>query len=280
MLRHYYNLTKPGIVWGNTIVALAAFLYASDGAPDWTLLFASLVGISSIVAAACVGNNLADRDIDALMERTAEREIPNQIIIPKHALAFMGILLALGSATLVIFTNSLALLVALLGFFVYIFLYTPLKRVTSYATHIGAVAGAVPPVIGYTSVTGTLDQAAIFLFVLLVFWQMSHFFSIALYRLQDYINADIPVLPAVRGLRRTKIEIVVYTILFSCTAILFARLGHAGNVYLVPMSLVCAAWTVAALRGLFRFDTRAWARAMFTFSLVVLLVLSAAIASS
>lgn len=194
MIKTYYGLTKPGIVYGNALTATAGFFLASSGTIDWALLFVTLVGLSCIIASACVFNNYFDREIDAQMERTKNRALPAKQISGHNALIFASVLGFLGAALLFFFTNTLTLAVALFGLFVYVALYTPLKRATPHALWAGAIAGATPPVVGYTTVTNSLDFYALALFVFLFLWQIPHFLSIALYRYEEYKAAGIPLL--------------------------------------------------------------------------------------
>lgn len=193
MIRAYYELTKPGIVYGNAVVAAAAFIFASPEIIDWRLLALMLVGLSGIVASACVFNNYFDRHVDARMERTKNRALAASRISASSAIVFALTLGVVGTLVLGFYTNPLALGVALLGFVVYVFLYTPLKHITPHALWVGAVAGAMPPVVGYTAVIGALDLYALGLFVFLFMWQIPHFLSIAVYRHEEYQAAGIPL---------------------------------------------------------------------------------------
>src|SRR6185369_13451679 len=197
MLKSYYHLTKPGIIYGNIIVAAAAFVYAchktGEGTLDWSLGLWMLLGLSCVIASACVFNNYQDRHLDALMERTKRRALVNGIISNRNALIFGAVLLAVGLKVLLLFTNVLAFEVALAGFAVYVFMYSPLKPLTPYALFVGAVAGATPPVVGYVSVTGSLDLTAWLLFIFLFVWQLPHFLAIAVYRNDEYASARVPM---------------------------------------------------------------------------------------
>lgn len=273
MFKSYYGLTKPGIIYGNAIPAIAGFLLASRGNISIKLFIAMIIGLSFVIASGCVFNNYIDRDIDGRMERTKNRALASGAIKPKSAIIFAGILLFLGTFILYFHTNISALFAALLGFFVYVFLYTPAKRKTQLATLIGAVAGATPPVVGYAAVTNRFDVGAVILFLILVFWQMPHFYAIALYRLNDYRQAHIPVLPVVKGPKAAKTSIIVYIIGFIIAACLLAFYGYAGNVYLVIALLLGLGWLGLGLQGFKVADDSRWARKMFLFSLVVLTIL-------
>ena len=279
MIRAYYTLAKPGIVYGNALAALAGFLLASKGEYDWVRFVLMLLGLSAIIASGCVFNNYIDRDIDARMERTKNRALVQAVIAPRNALAYGTILFVLGAAILAFYTNALTLGVACFGFFAYVVLYSLLaKRTTPYATHVGALAGAVPPVVGYCAVTNTFDLGALLLFVILCTWQMVHFFAIALYRSDEYAAAGIPVWPRVYGAASTKRQMVGYAALYVVAVALLAAYGYASRTYLVLMLLLAGGWFVLALAGLRTEDSSRSARRMFSYSLVLLLAFCAAVA--
>ncbi len=270
MFKLYYNLTKPGIIYGNALTAAAAFFLASKNHISPTLLLSVLAGLSLVIASGCVFNNYADRKIDKNMERTKNRALVTGQIPGFKALIFASILLLLGVVILHYHTTTAALLAALLGFFVYVFLYTPLKRRSVYATLIGSIAGATPPVVGYTAVTGKLDAGAIILFIILVVWQMPHFYSIAIYRLKDYAAAQVPVLPVKKGIPHTKIYILIYIIAFLVASIMLTLFKFTGYIYLVVVALLSLAWLRLSLKGFAVADNTQWARKMFHLSLIVL----------
>lgn len=185
---------KPGIIYGNALTCIAGFFLASQGSINILLLLFTVVGLSCIIASACVSNNYIDRNIDALMERTKDRALAAGHIAPTRALLFAGIVGILGVSVLYFFTNLLALCIALLGFIVYVFFYSPLKHRTGYALFVGAVAGATPVLVGYTAVLGVLDRTALWLFLFLFVWQVPHFLAIAVYRYDEYAAARVPLL--------------------------------------------------------------------------------------
>jgi heme o synthase len=161
----------------------------------------------------------------------------------------------------------------------YLLLYAVAKRRSVYGTIVGSVAGALPITAGYTAVTGSFDVGALLLFLILALWQMPHFYAIAMFRLRDYRAADIPVLPAVDGLRAAKTQIVVYVVAFYAVVALLAALGYVGWVYLAVMTILSAMWLAKGLQGFRANDDERWARKMFGFSLIVLLAFSFLIAT-
>ncbi|MGH7175360.1 MAG: protoheme IX farnesyltransferase, partial [Minisyncoccia bacterium] len=170
MLRDYYELAKPGIVYGNAVTTLAAFLYASRWQFSVGLFLATMVGIMLVIGSACVFNNYLDRDIDAKMTRTKARALASGKIGGMSALTYASALGVLGLVLLYVYTNALTAVIALSGWILYVLVYTPAKRRTPFATLIGAVPGAVPIVVGYTAALGRFDLPAIVLFFSLVLW--------------------------------------------------------------------------------------------------------------
>lgn len=196
MIAAYFSLTKPRMVLGNVIVAAAAFIFGSPATIDWEAFALMAAGLSLVIGAGCVLNNYYDRNIDARMERTKGRVLAMGRIDAYHALAFGAALLVLG-AVLLAQINQPALWTALFAAAAYVLAYTPMKHKSGYALYVGAIAGAMPPVIGYVAATGALDWTAGALFALLYLWQLPHFMAIAIYRFDEYAAAGVPLL--VRG---------------------------------------------------------------------------------
>lgn len=270
MVKDYYRLTKPGIIYGNALSAVAGFLFASARHIDPLTLIYMVLGLSLVIASACVCNNYLDRGIDNQMSRTKRRALVTGLIKPRQALVFAAVLLVAGVLLLAFGTTSVALLAALFGFMAYVALYGYAKRTTVHGTIIGSISGAVPPVVGYTAVTGQIDSTALLLFAVLVFWQMPHFYAIALFRAKDYAKAHIPVLPLVYGERTTRWSIQLYIIWFTISAVCIAVFAHAGWVYGIGMTVVGIGWLAKGwLR--WRAPTIPWARMMFGTSLLALL---------
>jgi heme o synthase len=272
-VKAYYWLTKPGIIRGNAITALAGFFLASNRHVDIWVGIAMLIGLSLIVASACVFNNFIDRNIDKKMARTQKRAIVSGTISGRSALIYATILGIVGSVILGNFTNLLALCLALFGLFAYVVLYSVGKRLSTLGTVVGSISGAVPPVVGYAAVTGRLDAAAVILFFILVFWQMPHFFAIAMYRRADYAAAGLPVLPVKKGMQITKLEIILYIFAFGIACLALYAYGYTGLTYLIVSLGLTAKWLQLGLKGFGAADDSAWARRMFRFSLLVIALL-------
>ena len=274
MLKQYYELTKPGIIYGNAMTATAGFLLAEKGHFNIALFLATIVGLSLVIASGCVFNNYLDRYIDGRMQRTKDRPMVLKLLPVKTVLTYGSILGLLGAAVLFFFTNLLTAGIAAGGFFFYVFVYTPLKRRTIHSTLLGGIAGAVPPVVGYCAVTNHFDLAALLLFLILMLWQLPHFYSIAIYRLKDYTAASIPILPVKKGVLVTKIQMVVYIIFFTLAAVMLSVLHYTGTTYLIIAALLGLTWLGFSLKGFTTKNETAWARKMFFISLIVLTLLS------
>lgn len=277
MFKNYYTLTKPGIIYGNAITYIAGFIIASPGSIDFRLLILGLIGLSLVIASGCVFNNYLDKDIDALMERTKGRALVQGIIEDSSALFYGTSLGILGFSILYIFTNILTVATVMIGFFVYVCVYTMwLKRTSTHSTLIGGISGAASIVAGYVTVTNNFDRIALLLFLIMALWQMPHFFAIAIYRLDDYAKANIPVLPVKKTMKATKIQILIYLVLFLCVVLTLPFFSTVGAFYTVTMFLLGVWWLFLAMKGFSKnnFDEKKWARKVFGFSIVILCAFS------
>ncbi len=273
MLKAYTKLTKPGILFGNGITTLAGFFLAAKGHIHIGLLLATVTGVSLGIASACVFNNCIDRGIDSAMARTKSRALVTGIVSPQAAIIFAVVLGMIGLTILGVFTNGLTVFAEIVGIFFYVVLYTTLKRYSEWATVVGSVSGAIPPIAGYTAVTGRIDAGALILFLLVVLWQMPHFYALAIYRLADYQAAGIPVLPATKGIFVTKVQMLLYTIGFVIVSIVFSVTEFNGNAYPSLVALLSLGWLGYIALGFSTPDTRRWARQVFAFSLCVIVFL-------
>jgi protoheme IX farnesyltransferase len=279
--RDLVELTKPRIVAAGAIAALAGYLAGADApwadaaasaAPrlDVARLLAALIGITAITAAAGALNQVLERKIDARMPRTANRPLPAGRIGVGAATAY-GIALAAGSlALLVTRVNALTAALAFFAFASYLFVYTPLKRVTSLNTFVGAVPGALPPVLGWTAATGRLDVGAYALFAILFLWQLPHFLAIAwLYR-DDYARGGLVMLPAhdPDGALTAR-QACIHAVALCLVSLLPFALRMGGPLYLVGALLLGALFLVPAFRFL-RTPAEASARTLLRASLVYL----------
>jgi len=278
MVKAHIVLTKPGIILGNVITTAGGFALASRGRLDGWLFLMTLIGLSFVIASSCVFNNYIDRHVDAKMARTKNRALAQGVVSSKSAIIY-GVLLGLiGSGVLFFYTNILTLSIALAGFLIYVFPYSFGKYRTSYGTLIGSIAGAAPPLVGYCAVTREFDLGALLLFLVVVLWQMPHFYAIAIYRFNDYHRAGIPVLPVKKGMHVTKVHMLLYTIAFIVAALLLTFFDYTGYVYFTVAALLGLAWLGLCMKGFKSSNNARWARKVFLFSLVVITGLCLAMA--
>jgi protoheme IX farnesyltransferase len=279
LLREYVLLTKPGIILGNLVSFAGGFLLAARGRVDWLLLGATALGIALVMACACVCNNLIDRDIDSRMSRTRRRSLVTGVVSPLAAGVFAAVLGGFGFALLAAASGLLVLAVVLAGFLNYVVLYSLYgKRHSVHGTLVGSFAGATAPVAGYCAVSGRFDALALLLLLIFCLWQMPHAYAIAIARLRDYADADIPVLPVRHGIARTKRQIRGFIGAFVVVALALPLLHYVGWGYGVAMAAMGAGWLRVAGNGRPGVDDRIWARGVFGFSLLVVLVLSVMLA--
>lgn len=272
VIKAYYALTKPGIIYGNALTAIGGYFLAAHGHGSLGGFLGMLVGICLVMACGCVFNNYLDRDIDKLMKRTKNRALVTGEISPRNALIFGTVLGAVGLALLGLANNGLSAGLGALGIFFYVVVYGIGKRRSEHGTLIGSISGAIPPVVGYAAYAGTLDLGALLLFLILATWQMPHFYAIALYRQNDYADAKIPVLPIKKGAYATKVQILAYVIAFAVACWQLQAQGYAGNAYLITMTALNLAWLAMAAKGFSNPSVIPWAKRLFRFSLIILTV--------
>ncbi|UFQ96451.1 heme o synthase [Pseudomonas wenzhouensis] len=275
LLKQYLNLAKPGIVFGNLISVTGGFFLASRGDADLALFLATALGVSLVIASGCVFNNYIDRDIDQKMERTRNRVLAQGLVSPVHAIVYACVLGVAGVALLYAATNTLAVMLVLMGFMVYVGLYSLwLKRGSVYGTLVGSLSGAAPPVVGYCAVSNEFDAGAAILLLIFSLWQMPHSYAIAIFRFNDYQAANIPVLPVIKGISAAKRQIVLYIAAFVVATLMLTLSGYAGYSYFVVAALSGAYWLWMGVSGYKAVDDRVWARKLFTFSIVTITMLS------
>ncbi|WP_417311154.1 heme o synthase [Ectopseudomonas khazarica] len=275
LLKQYLNLAKPGIVFGNLISVTGGFFLASRGDADLTLFLATALGVALVIASGCVFNNYIDRDIDQKMERTRNRVLAQGLVSPAHAIVYACVLGVAGVAVLYAASNTLAVMLVLMGFMVYVGLYSLwLKRGSVYGTLVGSLSGAAPPVVGYCAVSNEFDAGAAILLLIFSLWQMPHSYAIAIFRFNDYQAANIPVLPVIKGISAAKRQIVLYIAAFVVATLMLTLSGYAGYSYFVVAALSGAYWLWMGVSGYKAVDDTVWARKLFTFSIVTITMLS------
>lgn len=273
----YYRLSKPGIIYGNALPLVAGYMLAFQQF-SFVRLVAALVGQSLVIAGACVFNNVLDRNIDKRMERTKRRATVTGEIPVMTALIFAACLSIIGLVTLLLGTNVLTTLIGLAGLLLYVLAYGWGKRHTTLGTAIGAIPGALPPVAGYTAATGSLDATAGWLFLVLAFWQMPHFYAIGMFRSKEYAAAGVKILPLVRSSLVMRRRITLYMLLFMAASVALGYTAHLGVLYYLVaagIGLYWIYWGVAHRQA----EITKWARKMFGLSLIALLGICTAIAA-
>jgi protoheme IX farnesyltransferase len=268
-----YRLTKPGVLYGNALTTVAGFLLASKGHFEPELFLATVAGSTLIIASATTINNYLDRDIDRLMERTKNRELVAGLVKPRDALIFSILLGFAGVALLVTYVSWLVAAIGLVGFVDYVFFYGAFaKRRSWHGTLVGSISGAIPILAGYVAAAGGFDLGAWLVFAVLFFWQMPEFYSIAIYRRKEYEAAGVPVVTVVKTVAYTKLQILMYIIAFSLAALALPVFEYTGLVYAGVMATLCLYWIWLGIKGRQTTDNDKWARKMFRFSLIILLV--------
>ena len=239
-LHHYFQLTKPRVVLLMWITAAISMLLAAPaGHPPWHALLWGSLGIVLCASAGATINQLIDRRIDALMARTQNRPIPQGHVTPLQGSLFAAVLIALGAFVLAYWVNWLTLVLSLATFIGYAFIYTGfLKRATPQNIVIGGLAGAMPPLLGWTAVTGQMASEAIVLVLIIFSWTPPHFWALAISRIEDYKKTQWPMLPVTHGIPVTKFCINLYTFLLIVLTYLPTLLGHTYWVYPIGMTLL------------------------------------------
>jgi protoheme IX farnesyltransferase len=274
--RDYYELTKPRITYLLLITTFAAMMMAERGLPPLGLSLLTLLGGALAAGSAGAFNCVLDRDIDRLMSRTMARPTATGRISPLAGFVFATILGALSFGLLFRFVNPLAAWLSLGGNLYYVLVYTLwLKRTTTLNIVIGGAAGAVPPLVGWAAVAHGVGAPALGLFALIFLWTPPHFWALALGASADYERSNVPMLPNVRGARRTKIEIFAYTLVLVAVSLALTPLGIMGLWYFVPAAILGAIFIWDAWKVLIG-PTVPFARMLFKYSLLYLALMCAA----
>ena len=272
LLRDLVMLTKPRIISLLLVTTVAPMFVA--GNPGWLLVVVVLVGGYLMAGGANAVNMYLDRDIDTQMSRTKLRPIPSGRMGPRSVLAF-GVALATAATFLLArFTNVLAALLALAGFYFYVFVYTRwLKRTTQQNIVIGGAAGAFPPLVGWAAMTGTIDLTAVYLFLIIFYWTPPHFWALALLKQRDYGRAGVPMAPLVWGERQTMRQMVWYNVILIALTLLPATFGAFGIIYLVSALVLGGILLAGVIRVAMTTEWTKPAWQVYKFSLLYLALL-------
>ena len=269
-INDYYELVKPRIIFLLLITTLAAMVMAARGIPPLMLTLWTLIGGALAAASAGAFNCVYDADIDAKMKRTMGRPVPTGAISPNNALAFAMVLGVVSFLLLNYLVNPLAAWLSIGGNAYYVFVYTMwLKRTTPQNIVVGGFAGSIPPLVGWAAVTGHIGWPAVALAVLIFLWTPPHFWALALMTETDYGKAGVPMMPNVLGVRRTKIEMLVYTIVLFAFCLATWPLHIMGPIFFAA-AVIVGGWFLYDAIHVLRTDSKLLARGMFKFSLMYL----------
>ena len=269
----YFDLTKPR-VQSLLLLTTVTTMYVAGDPTLATVLLTCLGGALSAGGAGAI-NHYLDRDIDALMSRTADRPVPSGRVAPKAALIYGLVLAALAVVVLVVGVNPLAAALSFSGFLGYVLVYTVwLKRTTPQNIVIGGAAGAMPPLVGWAATTGSLSWTALYLFAIVFYWTPPHFWALSLLMKDEYAKAGVPMLPVVRGERETRKQILLYSILLYAVTQLPFCAGGFGTIYLGASIVLGGVFVGGAVRLYRRADRRA-ALWLYLYSLAYLALLFA-----
>lgn len=275
-VRDMIALTKPRI---NLMVLITAAggMWLAPGRLELGAIAVMLLTTGMVVGAANTLNCYLERDSDRLMARTATRPLPDRRLEPSWALV-LGVSLGLFAVpALTLAVNPMTGLLGAIALVSYVAIYTPMKQHTPAALFVGALPGALPPLMGWTAVTGSIAVPGLVLFGVLFFWQIPHFIAISVFRQEDYERAGLKVLPSVSGIRSAKVQSTVYAAALVLVSLLLVPYGLAGTLYLVAATVLGAYFFWAAVRGFWVQDDRAWAIKLFVASLIYLTALFAAL---
>lgn len=269
----YLELCKPRVVALMLLTALVGMYLATQETISLPLLISSLLGIGLAAASAAAINHSVDKHIDSIMVRTKARPVAHGRISVRHALIYAAILGVLGLGILVLFVNTLTAILTFFTIIGYAGIYTGyLKRATPQNIVIGGLAGAAPPLLGWTSVTNHLDPQALLLVLIIFTWTPPHFWALAIYRFEEYKQAKIPMLPVTHGITHTKLNILLYTILLLVVSLLPFLIGMSGIIYGISAFVLGIRFLYWSIR-LYRDEKPRVALQTFRFSIVYLMIL-------
>ena len=276
-IKNYYELCKPNVVLMMLITALVGSLLASKTLAPLSLIAFAMLGIALCASSAAAINQIIDRKTDANMNRTENRPIPQGEVSPVNASIFAFILGSLGAGILVIYVNTLTALLTLASLIGYAFVYTVyLKRATPQNIVIGGLAGAAPPLLGWTAVTNSIDPNSLLLVLIIFAWTPPHFWALAIHRKDDYAKENIPMLPVTHGVQFTKLQIILYTIILILVSLLPFVVMMSGILYFISALILGFIFLYYAVRLYFEEDN-ASAFPTFVYSIYYIFLIFAAL---
>ena len=269
-------LMKPNITL-LVIITTAGGIWLAPGEIDFVTLLASIGGTLGVVVGANTMNCYLERESDKDMARTKRRPLPGGRIRAQSALFFGLLLTIISTAALYYWVNWTTTLLSSIAFVSYVWIYTPMKRLSPQALTVGSVPGAMPPLMGWTAVTGTIDAPGVVLFAVLFFWQIPHFIAIAFYRQREYEKAGLKTIPSIYGHRNAMWQNIIWSLLLIISSLSLAPLGVAGWIYTSIASLLGLILLYYCIQGFTHPQRNAWARRLFLYTLVYLTLLFAAL---
>lgn len=271
--RDYYEMTKPNVVMLLLLTALVGMCLATPTWVNAVTLICGLAGIGMLSASAAVINHVVDHKIDSMMARTFNRPVAKGKVTVSNALWFAFGLGVAGFAVLALFVNMLTAWLTLASLVGYAFIYTMyLKRATPQNIVIGGLAGAAPPLLGWTAVTGEVHAHALLLVLIIFTWTPPHFWALAIHREKDYAKAQVPMLPVTHGVSFTKTSVLLYTVLLGLVCLMPYLIGMSDLIYLIGSSALNLGFLAYALKLKFAADSQT-AMKTFRFSIIHLMVL-------
>ena len=275
ILREFIVLTKPRVNLLIMFTAIVGMLLAHQSTLDYELILFASIGIGLAASAAAIINHVVDQRIDSIMDRTKSRPLVNGSIKPLHAIYFALFLSITSITMLYLLVNALTALLTFLSIIIYSVIYSVyLKNLTSQNIVIGGIAGAMPPLLGWTSITNQIEPFPLVLFLIIFLWTPPHFWALAVYKYEDYKKADIPMLPVTHGRDFARLHIFLYSILLFCITLFPYILGLSGFIYLTGVVLIGLKFTIDAY-SLMVSKSAAEAIALFKYSITYLAVLFA-----
>ena len=268
ILRSYYHLCKPNVVFMMLITSLIGSLLATNGSNfNPLLILISLIGIGLCAASAAAINQVVDQKVDANMSRTSERPIPQGEISSSKAISFAIVIGLIGYAILYRYVNALTAYLTIASLIGYAIIYTVfLKRATPQNIVIGGLAGAAPPLLGWSSITGSIDPNALLLVLIIFAWTPPHFWALAIHRKDEYAKENIPMLPVTHGISFTKLQIILYTIIMLLVSLFPYFVMMSGAFYLVSALVLGSIFLWYAFR-LYGDDSNSLAMPTFQYSI-------------
>ncbi|MBL4819799.1 MAG: protoheme IX farnesyltransferase [Gammaproteobacteria bacterium] len=271
--RDYYEMCKPRVVLLMILTSLAGMFLAVPGMVPVDILILGNLGIALVAGSGAAVNHLIDRKVDSLMKRTHNRPLPQGRVEPLHAFVFATVIGVAGMVILLFWVNPLCAWLTLASFVGYAFIYTGyLKRATPQNIVIGGLSGAMPPLLGWAAVTGSIESGALILVLIIFAWTPPHFWALAIHRKDEYAKTGIPMLPVTHGVFVTKVHIIIYTAILLLVSIFPYLSGMSGPLYLVTaviLGIVFLAWSLVLM---FK-PTPRTAMETFRYSIVYLAVL-------